>query len=992
MFAVFSYGQPPKAKPGLPFFLQAEFEKNPKADYLPLFERVRYYQMTAEEAKHKPEQTRFLSNDGFEVVNISSAWSNAQTETWMAVNPTNPMNVVATSNDNAYLSGFDGWRMSAFFSKDGGKTWKHSPTPRNLGAYFSPQPTYGATIFDPAITFDLDGNAYYAYGFTETSKTVNTEEKNGVFVVKSTDGGETWNGFSEEYPNRIVAITSDGFSLNNPFHDRYTMTADISPTSKFKNNLYIAWRVFRGIEGVVLSVSSDGGASWEPYIKIGEGGQAPMPACGPNGEVYVTYIGADYSTKTSSAMFVKSTDGGRSFSNPIDAQKVFSIGTTDPSNGRFTLTDKQKMRVSSVPQIAVDISDGPNRGFIYIVMAGKEGNENGPYGVYLSKSTDGGKTWIKNRRIDNSTVRNDRFFPSITCDPVTGIVSVFYYSSQNDPEKNQGVDGYVAMSADGGNTFTNYRVSDKTFYLKDGNTVFPQDAGGGVYWGDYTSIASYGGYIYPLWWAPTNANYTFGTNDMFTALISNGPKPPTNLSYESILDAKIKIKLNWNHPTHNLFGQPLTDFKINIYRDGALIGNVAKGTAPTFIDENVEDGKTYTYKLQTESNSLFSGPVELSLTAGGSPIPNPPTNISWKPTANGVLITFTTPQSMADNSPIRDEIKFRAYNSANNQAVATITSTKIASGAVVTEVLQVPTEAFYKLKFKLVATRNGKETESAFASEDLIVYAGAPKAGITEGFDNQQNMTPIYTNANWGITSAKSSSPSNSITDSPTGNYQNNKFDFVLIAPVIVPSSGNTLSFDHICLLDTATAYVNNVPNYDYGEISVSKDWGKNFKNIKWVNTRTSDEFILGDLANSKWQNLAYSLSEYAGDTVIIRFALSSNNIRNADGWFIDNITIDNKPAGIEDYTLFNSIVLDVMPNPATELLNVTVGLPKSANLMLEIYDQLGEKVAEIENNFYNAGLITINHNLSNNLSSGIYFIRLTADGISKTKPVVIKK
>ena len=992
MFAVFSYGQPPKAKLGLPFFLEAEFAKNPKAEHLPLFEKVRYYQMTAEEAKHKPEQTRFLSNDGFEVVNVSSSWTNAQSETWMAVNPTNPMNVIATANDNAYLSGYDGWRMSSFYSKDGGKTWKHSPTPRNLGAYFTPHKTYSATIFDPAVTFDSKGDAYYAYGFTETGKTVNTEEKNGVFVVKSTNGGENWEGFSEEYPNRIVAITGDGFSSYNPFHDRYTMTADISPTSKYKDNLYIAWRVFRGVEGVVVSVSSDGGNYWEPYKKVGEGGQAPMPACGPDGEVYIAYIDMNYSTKTSSAMFVKSTNGGADFSNPIEAQKVFSIGTTDPTNGRFTLADKQKMRVSSVPQIAVDISNGPNRGTIYIIQAGREFNEAGPYGVFLSRSTDGGKTWMKNKRIDDSPVRNDRFFPSITCDPVTGIVSVFYYSSQNDPTNNEGVDGYVAISGDGGNTFTNYRVSDRTIYLKDGNTVFPQDASGGVYWGDYTSITSYGGYIYPLWWAPTNANYTFGTNDMFTALISNGPKPPANVTYESVIESKVKIKLNWVHPTQNLFGQPLNDFKINIFRDNQKIGEVAKSAAPTFTDENVEDGKTYLYKLQTESNSLFSGPVELSISAGGSPIPNPPSNISWKPSANGVLITFTTPKTMADNSPIRDEIKFRAYNAANNQALGTITSQKISSGAVVSEVLQLQTEAFYRLKFKLVAVRNGKETESEFATQELLVYSGAPKAVLSEGFDNTQSMTPIYTNANWGTTSAASQSPSNSLTDSPTGNYQNNRFDYVIIAPVVVPQTGNTLSFDHICLLDTATSYVNGVPNYDYGEISVSNDFGLNFKNIKWVNARTSDEFILGDLANSKWQNLAYSLSEYAGDTIMIRFAIGSNTVRNADGWFIDNLTLDNRPAGIEDYTLFSGLMVDVTPNPATDFMNITVGLPLASDVILELFDQLGQKVGDIDNNYYNAGIINVNYNLNNSIANGIYYIKLTANGISKTKPVIIRK
>ncbi len=991
LLSVLSYGQPPKPKAGLPFFLQAEFDKNPNAENLPLFERVRYYQMTAEEAKHVPDKTRFLSNDGFEIVNISSAWTNAQTETWMAVNPTNPMNIIATANDNAYLSGYDGWRMSSFVSKDGGKTWKHSPTPRNLGAYFTPHKTWAATIFDPAVTFDSKGNAYYAYGFTETGKTVNTEERNGVFVCKSTNGGETWEGFPEDYPNRIVAITNDAFSSYNPFHDRYTMTADISPNSKYKDNIYITWRVFRGEDGVVISRSNDGGFNWEPYTKIGSGGQAPMPACGPDGEVYVTYIDVNYSTKSSMAMFAKSIDGGASFSSPIEAQRLFSIGTTDPSNGRFTLSDKQKIRVSSVPQIAVDISNGKHRGNIYIVQAGREINENGVYGIFLSKSVDGGKTWVKNVRIDDSPIRNDRFFPSITCDPVTGTVAVFYYSSQNDAENNQGVDGYVAISGDGGTTWNNYRVSDKTIYLKDGSTVFPQDAGGGVYWGDYTSIASYGGYIYPLWWAPTNANYTFGTNDMFTALISNAPKAPTNLTSSSIVDSKVKIKLNWVHPIKNMFGQDLTDFKINVYRDGNKIGEVAKSSNPEYIDENVEDGKLYLYKLQTEVNGLFSGFVEVNATAGGSPIPNPPTNISWKPTANGVLITWTTPTVMSDNSQVRDELKFRAYNADNNQAVATISSSKITAGNVVSEVLEVPVDAFYKLKFKMIGVRDGKESESNFANQELIVYSGQPKNTLSEAFDNAQYTTPIYTNGKWGKTNTVSQSPSFSFTDSPTGNYTNNNYEFVLFAPFVVPATGNTMSFDHICLLDTAITMINNIPSFDYGDLAVSTDFGVTFKYIKWITTRMSDDFILGDLANSKWQNLAYSLNEYAGDTVIVKFAVSSNQVRNADGWYIDNLTLDNRPVGVEDFSFYSGIVVNVMPNPAVDNVNINVGLPKSSDLIIEIYSQLGEKIGEIANEYKDAGIHNYTYNFSN-FSNGIYYIRLNINGISKTTPVVINR
>lgn len=309
---------------GVPKYFRADyFEQYPDFYKHPINGKIRYYEPTAEDLKSVPDQTKFLSDDGIEVVNLSSSFLNAKTETWMAINPSNPDNLIATSNDNAFLSGYQGFRMTSFVSKDGARSWVHSPTPANSGQWFTPTGTQ-ATIFDPAIDFDTKGNVYYAYGFSETSWGTEDKdtEKNGVFVVKSTDGGTTWDGLSEHGPNGIVAVTSDAFkSSGNPFHDRYTIGVDISETSPYKDYVYIAWRVFRGLDGIVISRSSNGGETWSPYRRLAINGQAPQPKTGPNGELYVTWIDVDYNG-FSKAMFIKSTDAGATFGSPIEAMRV----------------------------------------------------------------------------------------------------------------------------------------------------------------------------------------------------------------------------------------------------------------------------------------------------------------------------------------------------------------------------------------------------------------------------------------------------------------------------------------------------------------------------------------------------------------------------------------------------------------------------------------------------------------------------------------------
>ena len=122
------------------------------------------------------------------VVNVSNDQT-AQNETPVAVNPTNPSNLITGANDWNYN---DGCAVNSSF--DGGKSW----TPA-LPAGFLP----GVTRFtndpavpgtgaydaggDPAIAFSPDGTAYFVcQAFNDSSPyTI------ALLVSRSTDGGKT---------------------------------------------------------------------------------------------------------------------------------------------------------------------------------------------------------------------------------------------------------------------------------------------------------------------------------------------------------------------------------------------------------------------------------------------------------------------------------------------------------------------------------------------------------------------------------------------------------------------------------------------------------------------------------------------------------------------------------------------------------------------------------------------------------------------------------
>ncbi|MGI8536765.1 MAG: hypothetical protein ACR2K2_09760 [Mycobacteriales bacterium] len=156
-----------------------------------------------------------------------------------------------------------------------------------------------------------------------------------------------------------------------------------------------------------MFTSTDGGQSWSGSV-ISEGAQNidnPTPAVDPeNGNLYLAYAsrGADVDKDSppnpSEAYVIASTDGGASWSEPVN------ITDDDPSKGY----DQYFPGISIAPGGRIDVAwyDFRNDPFFSPGQAGNMGaaQDERYWDVYYATSEDSGATWSTNTRVTNPSV------------------------------------------------------------------------------------------------------------------------------------------------------------------------------------------------------------------------------------------------------------------------------------------------------------------------------------------------------------------------------------------------------------------------------------------------------------------------------------------------------------------------------------------------------------------------------------------------------------
>src|SRR5258708_10860238 len=302
-------------------------------------------------------------NSQANLVQASPFPQNKQNEPSIAQNPTNRMQLIAGSNDEIdeppchggttpgcpFTFGVGG--SGVYVSNDSGATWSQFSAPAGgdntisyNGTNIHTLPGFGklsrdlgipglASDGDPALAFSRDGIAYYGNLAGVRGVVTNSEL---ITVSRSNDGGQHWSG---------PVLATD---RTNPvdFNDKIAIWVDQGASSPFAGTVYVSWTLFRGgpgrAEPIMVSRSTDRGATFSPAMQVTPAhnnnsigrrqGSAIRNA--PNSDVSVFFESGAVvdGAKVNAQMFVKSTDGGASFSKEAVARSVVDMPSPLPGS------------------------------------------------------------------------------------------------------------------------------------------------------------------------------------------------------------------------------------------------------------------------------------------------------------------------------------------------------------------------------------------------------------------------------------------------------------------------------------------------------------------------------------------------------------------------------------------------------------------------------------------------------------------------------------
>lgn len=480
-----------------------------------------------------------INGDTTVSIGSQAGCKSAQNETTIVVNPNNPNNLVAGTNDYRVFNTREGrndasgWAYTTF---NGGATWIDVELPHltfQTGATGALSDMDSAG--DPSLAFGPNNTVYYAnLVFSRLN------DASGVAVSISHDGGLTW--------GEPVLVHADGVDANghalptNILNDKDWIAAD--PSS---GKVYLTWTQFtysgagQYLESpIVISVSNDFGATWSAPGAVsptaatfaGPGitpySQGSYPQVGRNGEVYVAYesavcqtLACDQPTDHDAIVMAKSTDGGHSFINTevsIDYDFPFNADVGDD-----TLTG-ENFRINSFPSFAVDRQTGR----LYVTWAD---DRNGQYAANGSSiktngdvfvvSSGNGTQWTQGYQIGTSA---DEVFPAVAAYNARVVVS--FYTRAYDPN-GIGLD-YAYVNATGLGNLSHTTVTRITTQTEDPRVQFISiglvsgQVLQGVFIGDYTAVALGSDLTFHPCWTDFRGNPGVNTpnQDAYTQAIS----------------------------------------------------------------------------------------------------------------------------------------------------------------------------------------------------------------------------------------------------------------------------------------------------------------------------------------------------------------------------------------------------------------------------------------------------------------------------------------
>ena len=100
----------------------------------------------------------------------------------------------------------------------------------------------------------------------------------------------------------------------------------------------------------------------------------------------------------------------------------------------------------------------------------------------------------------------------------------------------------------------------------------------------------------------------------------------------------------------------------------------------------------------------------------------------------------------------------------------------------------------------------------------------------------------------------------------------------------------------------------------------------------------------------------------------------------------IEPVSVDEVPTQPTEFILEQNF-----PNPFNSATAIQYSIPQRGNVVLKVYDILGNEVKTLINEGKDQGVYTINFD-ANNLASGLYLYRIQASSFFETKKMILMK
>jgi hypothetical protein len=414
-------------------------------------------------------------------VDISGYANDNESETTVAVNPTNTSNIVVVSN----FAKADALMKSVSF--DGGATWSASMIADGSDAL-------GVACCDPNGSFDAYGNYFLVYLDLRAKK---------VQSAYSTDGGATMHFLATIDHTDNAAPTNNG--------QKWGAGTDQPSLATGPGGTWFVWKPYSAgghlltVRGVhVTGLGQFGPWSAAETVPGPKGCTYGDIAVGPGGQV-LNACQEDESGQGPERIFTNiDPDGfGPAGFGPARVATWTNVGGFD------FITPQSHRSVDAEAGLAYDRTGGAHAGRVYLVYTDETPDESNNTDIYVRYSDNDGATWSSATKVNDDAGTNAQFNPHISLDPTTGYVAVGFHDARNDlglggsgdtdGTPNDDAQYWVTVSKDAGATWApNVQVS--------AGTSNAADAHNGIDYGDYTGLGFAGGVIHPAW--ADNSNST----------------------------------------------------------------------------------------------------------------------------------------------------------------------------------------------------------------------------------------------------------------------------------------------------------------------------------------------------------------------------------------------------------------------------------------------------------------------------------------------------